>query len=96
MAMHATKYEWAAWGLMALALVFTLYARLLPALLAGLLVYELVVMLAPRFVSNKLTHSRAKMVVVALISAAVLAALIGAVMARSPTTRPRAAATPRC
>ncbi len=80
MAMHATKYEWAAWALTAVALVFTLYARLLPALLAGLLVYELVVMLSPRFVSNKLSHSRAKMVVVGLISAAVLSALIGAVL----------------
>jgi len=80
MAMHATKYEWAAWGLMAAALIFTLSAKLLPALLAGLLVYELVVMLSPRFVGNKLSHSRAKMVVVALISATVLAALIGAVL----------------
>jgi predicted PurR-regulated permease PerM len=80
MAIKATKYEWTAWGLMATVLVFTLYARLLPALLAGLLVYELVVMLSPRFVSNKLSHSRAKMIVVALISAAVLSVLIGAVV----------------
>lgn len=80
MPIKATKYEWAAWGLMAVALVFTLYAKLLPAMLAGLLVYELVVMLSPRFVGNKLSHSRAKMIVVALISAAVLAVLIGAVV----------------
>ena len=66
--------------MMALAMVYTLKAKLLPALLAGLLVYELVVLLAPRFVGGRLSHSRAKMVVVALISATVLAVLIGAVV----------------
>lgn len=80
MTIKATKYEWAAWGLMAAALIYSLSAKLLPALLAGLLVYELVVLLSPRFVGNKLSHSRAKMIVVALISAAVLSALIGAVV----------------
>jgi predicted PurR-regulated permease PerM len=80
MASNATRYEWAAWGLTAVALIFALSAKLLPALLAGLLVYELVVMLSPRFVGNKLSHSRAKLVVVALISAAVLSVLIGAVV----------------
>jgi predicted PurR-regulated permease PerM len=74
-----TKYEWAAWGMMALGMVYTLQAKLLPALLAGLLVYELVALLAPRFVGGRLSHSRAKLVVVALISATVLAVLIGAV-----------------
>lgn len=80
MTIKATKYEWAAWGLMTVALVYSLSAKLLPALLAGLLVYELVVLLSPRFVGNKLSHSRAKMIVVALISATVLSALIGAVV----------------
>ncbi len=80
MAASPSKYEWAAWGMMALALVYTLTAKLLPALLAGLLVYELVVMLSPRFANTRLSHSRAKMVVVALISISVLAILIGAVI----------------
>lgn len=80
MTAHATKYEWVAWGLMSIALVFVLKAKLLPALLAGLLVYELVALLAPKFVSGRLSHSRAKLVVVALISATVLAILIGAVV----------------
>lgn len=80
MAVNATKYEWAAWGLMTAALIFMLKAKLLPALLAGLLVYELVALLAPKFVSGRLSHSRAKIVVVALISAMVLAILIGAVV----------------
>lgn len=80
MAASQKQYEWTAWALMAAALIFTLKAKLLPALLAGLLVYELVAMLAPKFVGGKLSHSRAKIVVVALISATVLAILIGAVV----------------
>jgi predicted PurR-regulated permease PerM len=80
MVANATKHEWTAWLLMTVALVYTLTAKLLPALLAGLLVYELVATLAPRFVGGRLSHSRAKIVVVALISATVLAILIGAVV----------------
>lgn len=80
MAQSPTRYEWTAWALMGAVLVYTLSAKLLPALLAGLLVYELVVLLSPGFVSNRLSHSRAKMIVVALISAAVLSVLIGAVV----------------
>ncbi len=77
--MTANRYEIAAWVLMALALFYVLHFHLLPALLAGLLVYELVAMLAPRFVSGKLSHSRAKIVVVALITTAVLGLAIAAV-----------------
>lgn len=80
MSVNATKHEWTAWLLMAGAMAYTLTAKLLPALLAGLLVYELVALLAPRFVGGRLSHSRAKIVVVALISATVLAILIGAVV----------------
>jgi len=43
-----TRAEWAAWILAAVALVATLALHLLPALLGGLLVYELVHVLAPR------------------------------------------------
>jgi predicted PurR-regulated permease PerM len=42
-------------------------------------VYELVSMLAPKFVSGRLSHSRAKIVVVTLISATVLGLLIALV-----------------
>ena len=75
----ANRFEVAAWVLTALALLYVLQLHLLPALLAGLLVYELVAMLAPRFVSGKLSHSRAKIVVVALITTAVLGLAIAAV-----------------
>ncbi|MGA7181192.1 MAG: AI-2E family transporter [Thiobacillaceae bacterium] len=75
----AFAYNIAAWILMALALVYVLLMHLLPALLAGLLIYELVAFLAPKFVSGRLSHSRAKIVVVALISATLLGLLIGVV-----------------
>lgn len=64
---------------MGLALTYVMFMHLLSALLAGLLVYELVSFLAPKFVSGRLSHSWAKIVVVALISATVLGLLIGVV-----------------
>ena len=42
------RYSVAAWVIAALLLVAVLHVHLLPALLAGLLVYELVHMIAPR------------------------------------------------
>lgn len=53
----ATAHEVAAWIMAAIALVFVLLFHLLPAVLAGLLVFELVhiitPMLARRFSNNK-------------------------------------------
>ncbi len=72
-------YTISGWILMALALSYVMFMHLLSALMAGLLVYELVALLSPRFVSGRLSHSRAKIIVVALISATVLAVLIGLV-----------------
>lgn len=75
----ALPYNIAAWILMGLGFLYVMAMHLLSALLAGLLVYELVALLAPKFVSGRLSHSRAKIVVVALISATVLGLLIGVV-----------------
>jgi len=61
----------AAWVLTAVALVLVLLVHLLPALFAGLLVYELVHLAAP-FLSARLSNHRAKIVVVALLAAAVV------------------------
>ena len=44
----ATRYEYAAWAIAALALIAVLPLRLIPALLSGLLVYELVHVVAAR------------------------------------------------
>lgn len=74
-----TGYTIAAWILMGLALGYVMFMHLLSALMAGLLVYELVTLVSPRFVTGRLSHSRAKIIVVALISATVLALLIGLV-----------------
>ncbi len=73
----ATRYEIAAWLLMAAGLLVTLKLHLMPALLAGLLVSQLVHLLAPRFVIGRLDHVWAKVLVVSLITLAVLGALGG-------------------
>jgi predicted PurR-regulated permease PerM len=73
----ASRYEIAAWLLMAAGLVFTLMLHLLPALLAGLLVVQLVHLLAPRFVIGRLDHNWAKVLVVSLITLIVLGVLGG-------------------
>jgi predicted PurR-regulated permease PerM len=67
----------ASWLIAALVLLLIVHLHLLPALIAGLLVYELVHLLAPmlgRFVSGP----RAKTAALALLSAAIIGALIAA------------------
>ncbi len=72
-----TPYQIAAWLMMAAGLVFTLTFHLLPALLSGLLVVQLVHLLAPRFVIGRLDHTWAKVLVVSLITLVVLGVLGG-------------------
>jgi predicted PurR-regulated permease PerM len=74
----ATRYQLAAWMMMAAGLLLVLYLRLLPALLAGLLMVQLVHLLAPRFVIGRLSHTWSKVLVVSLIILVVLGALAGA------------------
>lgn len=72
----------ASWLLAGAALVLAVGLHLLPALLAGLLVYELVHMTAPRL-ARRLTDRRAKLAAVALLAAATIAVValaIGAVI----------------
>jgi len=72
-----TRYQIAAWLMMVTGLLLVLYLRLLPALLAGLLVVQLVHLLAPRFVIGRLGHTWSKVLVVSLITLVVLGALGG-------------------
>ncbi len=72
-----SRYQIAAWVLMGVGLLLTLVLHLLPALLAGLLVVQLVHLLAPRFVIGKLSHTWSKVLVVSLITLIVLGALGG-------------------
>lgn len=65
----------AAWIIVALGLFFILYAHLLPALLAGLLVHELVAAFAQRRPLNLLRGTGAKLVTVALLAAAIISLL---------------------
>jgi predicted PurR-regulated permease PerM len=73
----ATRYEIAAWLLMAAGMLLALKLHLMPALLAGLLVSQLVHLLAPRFVIGRLDHVWSKVLVVSLITLVVLGALGG-------------------
>ncbi len=70
-----SRAEQAAWLLMAAALVFVLKLHLLPALLAGLLVYELVHMGAPLF-GRRLSSVRAKQAMVLLLATVVIGTIV--------------------
>lgn len=73
----ANRFQIAAWAMMAAGLPLVLYLKLLPALLAGLLVTQLVHLLAPRFVIGKLDHTWSKVLVVSLIIVVVLGVVGG-------------------
>ena len=64
---HITRSEYASWILAALAMLFTLRLHLLPALIAGLLVSELVHVLAPLFARHTTTR-RAKAAAIVVVS----------------------------
>lgn len=68
----------AAWVLAAVALVAVLKLHLLPALLAGLLVYELVHVLAPRLGFLRIGAVRGKLAAVAVLSTVIIVALVAA------------------
>lgn len=68
----ATKHEIAAWILAGIALLLVLKLRVLPALLAGLLVYQLVHTLAPRLRIVLISEQRRKIAAVTLLSAAIV------------------------
>jgi len=69
---------YASWILAGVALVLVLVLHLLPAMLAGMLVYELVHLLAPT-VSTWFSHQRARLVAVLVLSSIVIAAITFAV-----------------
>jgi predicted PurR-regulated permease PerM len=79
----SSRYTIAAWVLAGVALVLVLQLHVLPALLAGMLVYELVHVIAPTM-NKHLSDKRAKLIAVGLLSAIVVilvaAAIGGAVV----------------
>lgn len=84
----------AAWVLMAGALMFVLLAHLLPALLAGLLVHELVRVISERISLKRLHGRKAKIVTVALLAAAVVSLLIAGFMGGAAFFRSDAGSLP--
>ena len=70
----ATPSQKAAWIMMAAGLLFILHFKLLPALLAGLLVYSLIHAGARRLAGTSLSHHRAKLVAVSLIALVIIGA----------------------
>lgn len=70
-----TRHETAAWVLAALGLYFVLQLRLLPALLAGLLVAELVHVIVPRLRIFRISGTRGRLVAVAIL-AVIISSLI--------------------
>ena len=73
-----SAYTYAAWIISGLGLMLVLLLHLLPALLAGMLVYEVVLVLAPP-VNYRISHRRAKLVAVFLLSALVVGAITAAI-----------------
>jgi predicted PurR-regulated permease PerM len=77
MTMPVNRVTLAAWLLAGLALVMVLRLHLLPALLAGLLVFELVHLTAP-LLARRLTNQRAKLVAVVLLAMAIVGVVVAA------------------
>ena len=73
-------YDIAAWILTGVALVLILSLHLLPALLAGLLVYELVHILAPRLKVVHIHQAYGKLVAVAMLTTVVVTGIILAII----------------
>jgi predicted PurR-regulated permease PerM len=74
------SYDIAAWILAGVSLLLILSLHLLPALLAGLLVYELVHILAPRLRVVRIHQERGKLVAVALLATVVVLLIVLAVI----------------
>lgn len=75
---NPTAHEYAAWILAVLAIFFVLKTHLLPAVLAGLLVYELVHVLSPLF-ARHLSSGRSKAMAIGLVALCVVGAITAAV-----------------
>ncbi|MGQ0530503.1 MAG: AI-2E family transporter [Panacagrimonas sp.] len=74
-AQNLTRLEIIAWVLMGAALLLVLQLRLLPALLGGLLVFELVRVLTPLVRRTEISRDWARIIIVALIAALVVTGL---------------------
>lgn len=71
-----TRLDWVTWTIAAVALIGMIVLHLLPALLAGLLVFELVNLMVPRLRMRAMGDEAPRLLAVLLIAAAVIAGLI--------------------
>src|SRR5262245_30844287 len=88
-------YDIAAWILAGVSLVLILSLHLLPALLAGLLVYELVHILAPRLKVVRIHQEYGKLVAVAMLAIVVVTGIILATIGIMAFLRSEAGNLPR-
>ena len=72
--LNCSKHDIASWILMGIAMILVLIFHLLPALLGGLLVYELIRILTP-YIERKLPGTRAKLIAIALLSFIIISLL---------------------
>ena len=86
--------ERAAWILAGIALLLVLVLHLLPSLLAGLLVYEMVEMLAPRLRLVRIRRERSKLAAVGLLALGVILVIAAAVIAIVAFVRSEAGSIP--
>jgi len=73
------RFDIAAWCLTGIALFFILHLHLLPALLAGLLVFHLVHLLAARLPGRLAASPRARVLALGLLAIVVIGAVAGAI-----------------
>ncbi|WP_420224613.1 AI-2E family transporter [Pigmentiphaga litoralis] len=83
----------ASWAIMAIGLIGILHLHLLLALLAGLLVYQLVHTLAP-LMQRRFSDERARLIAVAFLAAVIIGLLTAAVLAGVAFMRSEAARLP--
>ncbi len=77
---YSFRFDVTSWLLAGLALSYILVTHLLPALLAGLLVHELVHLVASRIPLKRLKSSTSKLIAVALLSILVVSGLIATIL----------------
>ncbi len=90
---RVTRSEIAAWCLMGGAMLFVLPFHLLPAVLAGLLVYELVHVTAP-LIHRRPATANARLVAVMLLATLIVGLLTGAILAAVSFFRSEAGSYP--
>jgi len=82
-----SRYDIAAYAIMASLIVGALTLRLIPSVLSGFLIFEIVHTLAPRVVGRRISVARARLAAVALLALVVIGATIGTGAAAASAVR---------